>query len=114
MPLYDDNNLPEAVDVEALPAELFEAGKAAFIEAMNSPHIKAQEIKAVHAFERKDELSISDIALPPNDSYGSETDDLIIQFTIRVPNPLTLIRGGGLTDIAALEDSAQAYQASQF
>lgn len=114
MTLYDDDNLPEVVDVDPLPAELFEAAKAAFIEAMNSPHIKAQHIKAVHAFERKDELSTSDVALPPNESYGSETDDFIFEFTIRIPNPTTLIRGGGLTELAAFDDTAKKYQGSQF
>lgn len=114
MPLYDEDNLPEMTYVDALPDELFEAAKAAFIEAMNSPHIKAQQIKAVHAFDRKDELSVSDVSLPPNESYGSETDDFIFEFTIRMPNPTTLIRGGGLTELAAFDDAAKKYQGSQF
>lgn len=114
MPLYDEDNLPESINVDALPATLFEAAKAAFIEAMSSPHIKAQQIKAVHAFERKDDLSISDVTLPPNESYGGETDDFIFEFTIRMPNPTTLVRGGGLAELTAFDDAAKKYQGSQF
>lgn len=85
---YDYYNLPEELEVEVLPEELNEAAEAAFLEALASGEVKVQEAKATYVYERKFDMSFDAFSkLERNTSYSSESDDVILQLTIRIPNP---------------------------
>lgn len=105
---YEYDNLPYALEAEALPAEMFGAAQLAFVEAMSSGLAMAMEAKAVHAYDRKGYLEVDSFIGHQNPAYRSETDDVILQLTIRIPNPKT-IRGESLSHTTALEDAATEY-----
>lgn len=106
---YEYNNLPEALEGEALPEEFFADAQNAFIQASNSGLAVALEAKAFHAFDRKGYLDTNSFVGFQNPSYRSNTDDVILQLTIRIPNPAT-IRGESLSDVSALEGKAAEYR----
>lgn len=106
MTTYDYNNLPEELSQQTiLPAELFNQAHAAFTQALDSGEILAQEARAAYAYERKGFLNHDGFGGHQNASYSSDTDDIILQLTIRIPNPKT-IRGEALDKTAALEAAA--------
>jgi hypothetical protein len=105
---YEYDNLPYALEAAALPEEMFDAAQTAFVQAMGSGLALKMEAKAVHAYERKGYLDVDSFIGHQNPAYRSETDDVILQLTIRIPNPKT-IRGEALSHITALEDIAIDY-----
>lgn len=99
MTAYDDNNLPENMEmVQAVPNGLFPDACEAFNEAMGSGEVEAFEAKVAYAYDRKGYISLDSVGGPRNKSYGSDTDDIVIQLTLRVRNPKRL-----RTTIPALE-----------
>jgi hypothetical protein len=105
---YEYDNLPYALEAEALPAEMFEAAQNAFIQATTSGLALKVEAKAVHVYDRKGYLNADSFIGHQNPAYRSATDDVIIQLTVRIPNPKT-IRGEDLSHTTALEDFATEY-----
>lgn len=105
---YEYDNLPDALEAEALPAEMFEMAQNAFVQATTSGLALAMEAKAVHVYDRKGYMNADSFIGHQNPAYRSETDDVILQLTIRIPNPKT-IRGEDLNAITALEDYATEY-----
>ena len=88
MTAYDYDNLPEDMDmVGAVPAGLFPDALEAFNEAFGSGEVKAVEAKAAYAYERHGSLTLDTVGGHRNKSYGSNTDDIVIQLTMRVSNP---------------------------
>lgn len=108
MTSYEYDNLPDALEAAALPEEMFADVQAAFTQAMESGLAVATEAKAVHVYDRKGYLNADSFIGHQNPSYRSETDDVILQMTIRIPNPKT-IRGESLSAITALEDRTANY-----
>lgn len=105
---YEYDNLPEALEAEAMPEELFDEVLLALNEALKSGEALAVEAKAVHVYDRKGYLNADSFIGHQNPSYRSKTDDIILQVTVRVPNPLTR-RGENLKAVTALEESANEY-----
>lgn len=107
---YEYDNLPDGDEMgmlRALPQELFEDGKAAIIAALESEEAEAQEIKAAYAFNRKGYLFIEPLGtLERNASYSSDNDHIILQLTLRMPNPKNR---SGLDAIADLEGKANEH-----
>lgn len=103
---YDYNNLPRELEAPVLPEELLEDAQAAFVQAIESGLAKATEIKAVHVFNRKGYMDANSFVGRQNPSYRSDSDDVILQMTIRIPNPK---REKTLSGVAALEDRATEY-----
>lgn len=108
MTSFEYDNLPDALEVEALPEEMFDDVQTAFIQAMSSGLALTMEAKAAHAYERKEVLETDSFIGHQNPAYRSETDDVILQMTIRIPNPKT-IRGESLSATTTLEERATAY-----
>lgn len=86
---YDYYNLPDEVKVEAVPEELFEDAQAALREALTLGVAKVQEIKVAHVYDRHGQMTLDKFGGDRNASYGRDSDDVIIQLTVRVPHPLT-------------------------
>lgn len=105
---YDYYNLPEELEVEVLPEELTEAAEAAFLEALASGEVKVQEAKATYVYERRSEMSFDSFSkIERNNSYSSGSDDVILQMTIRIPNPSA--RKDKLGRVAELATSAHEF-----
>jgi hypothetical protein len=105
---YEYDNLPDEITADALPKEMFADAQAAFAQALESGLALNVEAKATHAYDRKGYLNTDSFIGHQNPAYRSETDDVIIQLTIRIPNPKT-IRGESLSAVTALEDIATDY-----
>lgn len=108
MTAYEYDNLPDEITAEALPEEMFEDALAAFVQAMSSGLALKMEAKATHAYDRKGYMENDSFIGHQNPAYRSETDDVILQLTLRIPNPKT-IRGESLSATSALEERAIAY-----
>lgn len=103
---YEYDNLPEQLEASVLPEELMEDAQAAFVQALESGLVKTAEIKAVHVFNRKGYMDANSFVGWQNESYRRDSDDVILQMTIRIPNP----KGEStLSEVAALEESATEY-----
>lgn len=110
MATYEDNNLPEELSQQTiLPAELFNQAHSAFTQALDSGEILAQEARAAYAYERKGSLNHDGFGDHRNASYSSDTNDIILQLTIRIPNPKT-IPGEALDQTAALEAATDRFE----
>jgi hypothetical protein len=105
---YEYDNLPDALEAEALPEELFADAQAAFLQALESGLALATEAKAVHVYDRKGYMNADSFIGHQNPSYRSNTDDVILQLTIRIPSPNT-IRGEDLNAVTALEERAHEH-----
>lgn len=108
MTSYEDDNLPYALEAEAMPAEMFVNVQAAFMQALESGQVLNSEAKAVHVYNRKGYLEADSFVGPQNPSYRHETDDVILQMTIRIPNPKTVF-GKSMGEVTALEERAIEY-----
>lgn len=89
MTAYETDNLPENLDyIKPLPDELFQKGYEAIKDALeNSGGVLASEIKVAYAYERKGELSLDQFGGKRNVSYASDSDDIILQLTVRIDSP---------------------------
>ena len=103
---YEYDNLPKELEAPVLPEELHADAQAAFIQALDSELVKAMEIKAVHVFNRKGYMDANSFVGRQNPSYRSDSNDVILQMTIRIPNPK---REESLSEVAELEVSANEY-----
>lgn len=108
MTTYEYDNLPDELREEAMPEEMFPEVLAAFHQALESGLALATEAKAVHVYDRKGYMEADSFIGHQNPSYRSKTDDVVLQLTIRIPNPQT-IRGDDLNAVTALEKSADEY-----
>jgi predicted ribosome quality control (RQC) complex YloA/Tae2 family protein len=106
MTTYEYYNLPDELNVEPLPEELFEDGLNAFTQALESTVLKAQEIKVAYVYDRNEWLTADTFGGKRNTSYSSGSDDVIIQVTLRVPNPA---RREELSNLNALETTLIEY-----
>ena len=105
---YEYDNLPDALEADPLPKDMFDNTLAAFNQALESGLALNAEAKAVHVYDRKGYMNADSFIGHQNPAYRSQTDDVILQLTIRIPNPKT-IRGESLSKTAALEDLAADY-----
>lgn len=87
MTAYDYYNLPDELNVPAVPEELFNTAFDAFTQALESDQLKAQEIKVAYVYDRNDYMSADAFAGKRNASYTTSNDDVVIQISLRVPNP---------------------------
>lgn len=87
MTAYDYYNLPDELNVPAVPEELFDTALDAFTQALESDQLKAQEIKVAYVYDRNDYMSADAFAGKRNASYANSNDDVVIQISLRVPNP---------------------------
>jgi predicted ribosome quality control (RQC) complex YloA/Tae2 family protein len=87
MTAYEYDNLPEELNVEALPEELFKEGIDAFTQALASDALEAKEIKIAYVYDRKGYINVDAFAGKRKTGYSSESDDVVIQVTLRVRNP---------------------------
>lgn len=108
MTAYEDDNLPDELRAEAMPEEMFDEVLAAFHEALESGLALTTEAKAVHVYDRKGYMEADSFIGHQNPAYRSKTDDVVLQLTIRIPNPQT-VRGDDLNAVTALEKSADEY-----
>lgn len=104
---YDYNNLPQELSAEPLPDELFPAAVAAITEALESDSTLAMEARAVHVYDRKGYMNDDSFIGHQNPAYRNPTDDVVLQLTVRIPNPKTV--RGGLDATARLEELAEKY-----
>jgi hypothetical protein len=101
MTAYEYDNLPDELNIDALPETMFDEAHAAFTQALESGLLEAKEVKVAYVYDRKGYLTADAFGGQRNAAYGSETDDVVIQMTIRVPNPNN--RQAELSKLAALE-----------
>lgn len=87
MTAYDYYSLPDELNVPAVPEELFDTALDAFTQALESDQLKAQDIKVAYVYDRNDYMSADAFAGKRNASYASSNDDVVIQISLRVPNP---------------------------
>lgn len=106
---YEYDNLPEALEAEAMPVVMFAKVLAALEEAVASGETLAAEAKAVHVYDRKGYLNADSFIGHQNPSYRTKRDDVVLQVTVRIPNPLRASLNGKLAKTAALEESAKEY-----
>lgn len=108
MTYFAHDNLPDADDMalkNPLSEELLDLGRAAVIEALESGEARVEEVKAVYAFDRKDYLFTEPLGmLERNKAYSSDEDDIILQMTVRIPNPKKAIT---LEKVAELEEAVR-------
>lgn len=86
MTTYEYDNLPDELNVDVLPKELFQEAYAAFTQALEADTFEAMEIKAAYVYDRKGYLDADTFGGKRN-AYGSTNDDVVLQLTIRIPNP---------------------------
>lgn len=84
---FDYHNLPDELNVEALPVEMFEEAFAAFSDAVLSGRCVAREIKAAYVYGRKGFMEADALGGKRNASYSSAADDVVFQVTVRIPHP---------------------------
>lgn len=124
MTAYTYNSLPDEMTVKPVSNELFPKAKAAFLEAFDSEHIEAQTIHVAYAYERHGHMDLDRFGGARNNSYSSERDDLVIQVTVRIPNPkgyaalpkmvaleTAMMEEGQAAERKALEDAIAADEA---
>jgi hypothetical protein len=104
---YEYSNLPNELSAEALPEELFPAALEAITEALESDYALGVEARAVHVYDRKGYMNDDSFIGHQNPAYRSTTDDVVLQLTVRIPNPKTV--RGGLEATARLEELAEEY-----
>lgn len=106
---YREDNLPYNMQhVTAIPDELFNNAQAALFAAIATNQLIAQEAKVAYAYKRKNEMSLDSFGGERNKSYSGSHDDVIIQVTVRVPNPKA--RDIDLDDLITLEEDIKAHK----
>lgn len=84
---YREDNLPYSMaHVKAIPEELFRDLENILFIAVSTNQVIATEAKVAYAYKRKNEMSLDSFG-SERGHYGSAQDDVIIQVTVRVPNP---------------------------
>lgn len=106
MTSYDYRNLPDPLEAAALPEELFAYAQRALIQALDSDLIIATEAKAVHVYDRNGYMEADAFGGHQNPSYRGETDDVVLQLTVRVPHPKSYGVADKLNAIVDLEEQA--------
>lgn len=94
MTAYDYNNLPQELNVEPLPNEMVADVRAAINEVLEYGITSASEVKAAYVYKRKGQMGFTKFGEQGNPHYASESDDIIMQLTVRVPNPKNVGRYG--------------------
>lgn len=107
MTAYHEDNLPETLYLPNLPDEAFDKAFEALGQAVASGRITAKSAVAGYLYERKDDLSTDRFGGKRNPSYGGPTDDMILQITVRVPNPV-FVADNGLGAFNELEEEVKA------
>lgn len=87
MTAYGYYSLPDEINAKPLSQELFTAGMTALKEVMESDEVQAQEIKIAYVYDRNDHFATDPFGGKRNTSYASDNDDVIVQLTMRIPNP---------------------------
>lgn len=87
MTAYGYYSLPDDINAKPLSNELFTQGMAALKEVMESDEVQAQEIKIAYVYDRNDHFATDPFGGKRNTSYASDNDDVIVQLTMRIPNP---------------------------
>lgn len=84
---YDSDNIPAEIETDALPADLFEAARAAINDAADSDLAIAMEAKGAFVYNRRGYNAF----IPFDAERGAHdlisNDDVILQLTVRIPNP---------------------------
>lgn len=94
MTAYEYDNLPANFDVQPIPDELFAVGYDAIKQAVESDQSLARELRVAYLYDRKCEMSFDQFGTQRNASYGSESDDVLLQLTVRIPNSNPKFWGG--------------------
>src|SRR5215217_1800182 len=88
MTAYEYDNIPDSFEtISAMPADLFSEVQRTFKAAQDSGLLMAKEAKIAHVYDRKGYLTTDELGGPRNAAYGSKTDDIVIQLTIRIQQP---------------------------
>jgi hypothetical protein len=87
MTAFEYDNLPDEMNVDPLPKELFEEASALISGLLMTDEVIAREVKIGHAYDRKGYLEVDTFGGHRNPSYGSTDDDLILQVSLRVEHP---------------------------
>lgn len=84
---FEYDNLPDELNVDPVPDELFDEAFAALVQALNSEQCGAHEAKAVYVYDRKGYLETGPLDGSRRNSHQTDSDDVVLQVTVRVPNP---------------------------
>jgi hypothetical protein len=84
---FDYYNVPDEMNVSALPEELYGPALEVIARLAVSGDVLAKEIKIAHAYDRKGYMELDTLGGHRNPSYPSPTDDLILQLTMRIKHP---------------------------
>lgn len=89
MTAYDDYNLPEDFNVESLPdGDNFTKGMQILKRVIDSDSaivVSAEALKFGQVYDRKGFINSDTFGGRRNPSYSHEQDDIVIQYTVRVP-----------------------------
>ena len=84
---FEFDNLPDELNVEALPEDLFDEAFSAFSDAVFSGRCVAREVKAAYVYGRKGFMEADAFGGKRSASYTSTSDDVVLQVTVRIQHP---------------------------
>lgn len=88
MTYFDYDNIPDNFEmVSAMPDDFFSDIQRMFKAAQNAGLVKAQETKIARVYDRKGYMTMDGLGEPRNTAYGSSSDDVVVQLTIRIQVP---------------------------